>query len=118
MSNTIATNNDSQKCLVDIGELVTNTTNVGYVTLEDGKLKLIGFDGLYGHRGRLELINNVLLITQDDDPTVHDTVLFCDEVLAHPVMIDYFKQLDAIDCIFVRVWNVFTQCKGVHVYGK
>lgn len=107
---------ETHQHLIDLGKLVSDNTNIGYITLtEEGKLKLVGFDGLYNHRGQIELINDVMLITQNDDMDSHKTVLFDDNVLSSPIMIEYFRETGALNCLFVKVWNVFTQCKGVYI---
>lgn len=100
---------------VDIRKCITEDTNVGYLALRDGKLELVGFPDLKDSLAKVELINGVLLITPNDDLHPTERLRFTDETLANPIIIDYFRQQNAINCLFVRVWNVYTQCKGVFI---
>lgn len=106
---------DKTKATAFIGKLVAKNTNVGYMVMRDGRLELRGFRGLMNHKVKIETQNGVLLLAPDNSLTGTECVKFTEEALSSAIMTDYFRQNDAIGCLFVCVWGVWTQCKGVHI---
>lgn len=100
---------------IEVGRVVGKTTNIGYMKLEDGKIKLIGFGGLMDHKVKIEKRNGIMLLIPNNDLAGTECVKFTDEALSSKIMIDYFKEEDVINCLFVRVLGVWTQCKGVYI---
>lgn len=107
--------NNTTKSRVNVGKIIGRNTNIGYMVLHDGKLELRGFRGLQDHKVRIETRNNVLLLVRDDSLPGTKCVKFTDEALSSSIMIDYFRENDAIGCLFVCVWGIWTQCKGVYI---
>lgn len=102
---------------VNIGHLIAKQSNAGFMVLKDGKIELRGFDGLMDHKAKIDIRGGVMLIAPDDDLPGTECVRFSEENLASPSLIDYFKEHNAIGCLFVRVYSVWTQAVGVFVEG-
>ena len=100
---------------IEVGKLVAKNTNVGYMKLVDGKIKLFGFGGLMDHKVKIEVRNGVMLLTPDNSLAGTECVKFTDEALSSEIMINYFKEQEVLNCLFVRVFSVWTQCKGVYI---
>jgi len=92
--------------------------NIGYFTLEDGHLNLYGFSDFKDYK---------YLLAQSVDDNGEDIVLLMPanedgEVMSFPIEDEFFQKSifkqfllkhDAIDCLFVKIFGCYFQCKDL-----
>lgn len=98
---------------------IRKNTNIGFFTLgknKDGKPMLIphGFSGIQDDT-HIVLQDAGDIITMEISPktALERCVLFNEANRATDILIDYFKEFDAIEALFVRIGDIYIQCKGV-----
>ena len=102
------------------GDLKKNT-NVGFFTLEnnkDGNPMLIphGFSGIQDDTHIvLQDAGDIITMEIRPDAPLERCVLLNEANRTNEILVDYFKDFDAISALFVRVGNTYIQCRGVKV---
>lgn len=100
---------------------IRKNTNIGFFTLgsnKDGKPMLIphGFSGIDDNTHIiLQDAGDIITMEISPETALERCVLFNEPNRTTDILIDYFKDFDAIEALFVRVGNTYIQCKGVKV---
>lgn len=105
------------KCNKDLKK----TTNIGVATLEKTtggaeRLVLHGFAGITS-TAHVILRDDGDIITMEiaPDAPLERCVVFNDENKKSHILVEYFKDFEAIGVLFVRVGNTYLECKGLKV---
>lgn len=96
---------------------VTSMNGLGFLwQREDGNIAIYGFDGLVGKLVRVSLLEGSVVLTCDEDEIPpEECIPFTEDTLSCPTAIDYFKQNDALCCLFVQIFGIYTQCSGMKI---
>lgn len=94
-----------------------NMEGTGFLWLKgNSKVVICGFDDYVGKYVRVSELDGKIILAQDDEEIpIEECILFIEENLSCPTAIKYFRKHGVFQCLFVQIFGVYAQCKGIKI---